>query len=127
MDAQTRSKKRSKRSKKIDPVIEEKKKIAQELYAGVCYVCRRKYGKGFGFHHKEYFYYDLKSDDFVSTIWYHCYLLEIVLNYPGRFWLLCRKCHFLMFLADLEDARFDRLCEVVRSTETRKHVKKLRN
>jgi hypothetical protein len=31
-----------------------------------------------------------------------------------------------MFLADMEDARFDRLAEVVRSTAPRKHVKKLR-
>ncbi len=122
MAVRIRSKKQSKHSH-VDPVLEEKKKIAIELFQGSCYVCRRKYGKYFGFHHKDYEEDDLKSTDFRGTIWYHCYLLEIVLNHPERFWLLCNKCHFLMFLADLDDARFDRLAEVVRSTAPRKHVK----
>ena len=116
-------KKQSKLSK-VNPVLLEKKKIACDLYEGRCFICRRNYGKYFGFHHKDYEDDDLKSTDFRGTIWYHCYLLEIVLNHPERFWLLCNRCHFLMFLADLSDERFDRLAEVVRSTAPRKHVKK---
>jgi len=117
-------KKQSKRSK-VNPVIVEKKNIAYELFEGRCYICRKKYGKGFGYHHNDYLDGELKFNDFNDTIWYHAYLLPLVLEDPERFWLLCKPCHFQMYLADLEDERFDRLAEVVRSTKPRERVKKL--
>ncbi len=126
MAVRTHLRKQSKHSK-VDPVLIEKKKIAIELYYGVCYICRKKYGKGFLYHHKEYEDEDLKSDDFASTIWYHCYLLELILQQPERFRLFCRNCHFLMFIADYEEERQARLWECIKETKPRKHVKKRRN
>jgi len=123
--AKIHSKKQSKSSKTKDPILIEKKKIAKEFFNGCCYICRKNYGKYFAFHHQEYYEDDLTSEDFNNTIWYHTYLLPLVLEEPERFWLLCRKCHFHQWLADIPSDQLGRLFEVVCATKPRKHVKRI--
>ncbi len=119
MVVKTKLKKHSK-SSTLNPVLQEKENIAHQLFQGRCYVCRKKYGKGFGFHHTEYLKGELQSKDFGSIIWYHAYLLPILLEDPKRFFLLCKNCHFQMYLADLNKKQFARLFEVLSITKPRK-------
>lgn len=123
MVAKTKHKKRTK-SSTVNPILVEKRNIANELFNGRCYVCHKKYGKGFAFHHTEYLDGDLQSKDFGNIIWYHAYLLPLVLDDPFRFFLLCKNCHFQMYLADLEPEQFARLFEVLALTKPRSRKKK---
>jgi len=76
-----------------EAVIQEKKRLANSLFKGQCYVCRKPFGKGFAFHHIEYDPARRTHKDFPNTIEYNRYLIPEVIMYPERFYCLCKGCH----------------------------------
>ena len=63
-----------------------------KLFENRCYVCRKKRGKGFVFHHIRY---DGKSyRDYPTSKQYLENLILEIMKEPKNFLLLCRKHHF---------------------------------
>ena len=59
-----------------------------------CFICRKKYGKKFTFHHLDYKSDEKTYRDFKSSMKYNEYILPIIDENPDRFVLLCNKCHY---------------------------------
>jgi hypothetical protein len=76
-----------------DSVLREKKRVALEFFDGKCFVCPKKYGKGFAYHHVEYDPTRKTHSDFKTTIEYNRYVLPEIIAEPDRFYLLCKTCH----------------------------------
>jgi hypothetical protein len=70
-----------------------KEKAAKKL-GSKCYVCHRKFGKGFTFHHKYYVPGEKTYRDFENGDDYNEYIVKIVEKNPKQFLLLCFKHHF---------------------------------
>lgn len=64
-----------------------------KIFNSECFVCRKRYGRGFLYHHLKYFFNEKIYRDFRSTIDYNNYILPIVKENPDRFLLLCSPCH----------------------------------
>ena len=73
----------------------EKREVAK-LYNSVCFVCGKKYGKGFGFHHLFYIDGEQTFKDFKDTYRYHEYVLPIIRSRPNGFLLVCKTHHHLI-------------------------------
>lgn len=103
-------------------VLTEKRRVAIELFEGRCYICRKNYGKGFAYHHKEYDPFRKTHSDFRSTVDYNRYVLPEIVTYPQRFRLLCKICHARIdqprygYLGHIADDKLDRLYEVAKET-----------
>lgn len=69
------------------------KKEAAELFDSECFVCHKKYGRGFLFHHLKYIFGEHTYRDFEDTVKYNLYIIPIVIKNQYRFLLLCKKCH----------------------------------
>lgn len=82
-------------------VLQEKKRVAEELFEDRCFICRKPYGKGFAFHHEIYDESRKTHSDFPNTIAYNRYVLPEIIASPERFWLLCKICH-----AKIDQPRF---------------------
>jgi hypothetical protein len=94
-------------------VMQQKRDVAQ-IFGGVCYVCGRKYGKGFNFHHKKYIEGEKTYRDFKNPLHYTLYVIAMVLVDPDRFVLLCRKHHISVeMLKRYKYETFWRLIQVV--------------
>jgi hypothetical protein len=72
----------------------DRKQIAILLYQERCFVCHKKYGKNFQFHHKEYEKGEKKWKDFKNAEEYWQYVSKKIIENPKRFVLLCKKCHW---------------------------------
>ncbi len=92
-----------------------KRAVATNLFDGVCYVCNKKYGKSFHFHHLSYREDELTYRDFKNNSDYQKYVLPIIEQRPFDFELLCHKHHYLVeILKRFKPERLDRLFDVVR-------------
>ena len=78
---------------KVKRIMEEKKRVAK-LYGGRCFICEKKYGRGFLFHHRKYVQGERIYKDFKSSTAYNEYILPIIeADKEKRFSLLCSPCH----------------------------------
>ena len=106
----------------LEAVYKEKKRIADEYFEGRCYICEKKFGKGFAYHHLDYDPERKNHKDFKNTVDYNRYVLPEVEAYPERFYLLCRICHARIdqprygYLGHIDKERLERLFEVARKT-----------
>ncbi len=108
-----------------DSIKQYRKKVSN-LFDGHCYICLKKFGKNFHFHHIEYRTEELKHSDFNSFFKYNSYVLPIIETMPDKFALLCHKCHRLLgFLQSIKnDSRFERLVDLSRRSRTTKENSK---
>jgi len=96
---------------------EQYRRQVAELFDSVCYVCAKKYGKRFSFHHKRYIpkertYKDFKNNDNNN---YQLYILPIIQQRPQDFELLYHKYHYLVeILKKFNPERLAKLFNVTR-------------
>ena len=76
--------------------VRAKKAIVAKLFGSECYVCHRKFGKGFTFHHLYYLPTEKYYKDFKNGDDYNEYIVEIVKKNPKQFLLLCKKHHIVV-------------------------------
>ena len=92
-----------------------KKAVAITLFDGACYVCGKKYGKRFHFHHIQYRNNELTYKDFGTNLKYQKYILPIIQKRPLDFELLCHKHHYLVeILKRFKPERLEKLFDVTR-------------
>ena len=72
--------------------IYAKKLELAPLFHSRCHGCRKKFGKGFLFHHKYYF----DNGTVYSDKDYHEKIYDEIKEKPEQFLLLCTKCHFII-------------------------------
>ena len=100
----------------------EKERIAREVFEGRCFICQLKYGKGFAFHHLEYDPERKTHNDFKNSHEYNAYIFPELLEFPYRFYLLCKICHARIdqprygYLGHIAKDRLERLYIVARAT-----------
>ena len=95
--------------------IKKWKKQVSALFDSRCYVCEKKYGKKFHFHHLTYKDGELTYRDFTNNDDYQYYILPIIEQRPSDFELLCHKHHYLVeILKRFKPERLERLFDVVR-------------
>lgn len=70
-----------------------KEQVAKKYFKNRCYVCRRKYGKYFQFHHLWYIDNDITYHSFNDTKKYNDALMPLIIQNRKRFLLLCRAHH----------------------------------
>lgn len=99
---------------------EIKKYYAKKYYANRCYVCHKKFGKGFAFHHLYYLKNDAIYKDFKNSNAYHRELEKFINLNPKRFLLLCKAHHHLVeWAASIKDqAKWRRFCKARSLTKT---------
>jgi len=71
---------------------EELRNISKELYDNRCFVCHKKRGKGFLFHHLFY----TRGQYTYRDKGYHKNLINDIRSNPKQFLLLCKKHHFVI-------------------------------
>jgi hypothetical protein len=75
---------------------EIKKRLAKKYYNNRCYVCHKKFGKYFAFHHLWYEESDAIYKNFKNSNTYHVELERFITLNPKRFLLLCKAHHHLV-------------------------------
>ena len=70
-----------------------KEQVAKKYFKNRCYVCHRKYGKYFQFHHLWYIENDITYNNFNNTKKYNDALMPLIIKERKRFLLLCRAHH----------------------------------
>ncbi len=96
-----------------------KKAVAAKHFESKCYVCGKRYGKNFHFHHLTYREDEKIHSDFSSNDKYQEYILPIIEKRPFHFELLCHKHHYLVeILKRFKPERLERLFCVVRRSQT---------
>lgn len=86
-----------------------------KLYESRCFVCHRKFGKRFTFHHLWYTPGEPIYRDFKSKQAYEAYLHPYILKHQDQFILLCTKHHFAVeSLKRFKKANLNRLLKAVR-------------
>ncbi len=104
------TKKQSKRKE-----IKKYKRQVAILFDSKCYVCDKKYGKRFSFHHILYSNNEKTYRDFSNSDNYQLYILPIIEERPLDFELLCHKHHYLVEILKLfKSERLERLFDVAR-------------
>jgi len=99
---------------KKETVKKYKRQIAI-LFDSECYVCQKKYGKNFHFHHLTYRNEEKTYRDFNNNEDYQLYILPIIEDRPLDFELLCNRHHYLVEkLKPFLPERLDRLFDVIR-------------
>ena len=94
--------------------------LAKTHFKGKCFVCHRKYGKGFQFHHLRYLpgKKDARYKDYPSPLIYMKKLKVLIGDDPARFMLLCKPHHnSVTGLKRWSPPRLKRLLKAVRMTE----------
>lgn len=71
----------------------ERKEVAIKYFQGRCFICEKKFGKYFQFHHLHYYKDEKVFSDFRQQKDYWKYVSEKIIEEPRRFMLLCRVCH----------------------------------
>lgn len=104
----------------------EKRKKVSKLFNEECFICRKKYGKNFNYHHLTYRKGELDHSDFRDSYKYNDYILPIIEKMPDKFALLCKQCHRLLgFLQRTkDDDRFERLVDLARQSRNSKQFSK---
>lgn len=76
-----------------DRLSQERKRVAQKCFGGVCFFNpNEKFGKGFQFHHIDYAD-DKRHSDFKNPLDYQEYILPRIEKEPERFICTCKKHH----------------------------------
>lgn len=90
----------------------EKKKLAR-LKRSRCYICHKKFGKGFVFHH---LYYSGDEPDFKADKYsYYAHVFKQVRDRPQQFALLCHAHHYFVEWAKrISDDKFRRFVRLRR-------------
>jgi len=87
-------------------------------FDGKCFVCNKKFGKWFVFHHKKYLNSDKIYSDFKDSWSYNEYVLPIIKRDPNRFALLCKKHHqSVEMLKRFKKDNLDRLIKLVKDSQ----------
>lgn len=73
--------------------IPTRRDLAEEFYRNRCYVCQKKFGKYFQFHHLWYNENELIWKDFKNQKEYWNHVCYEIMEQPERFMLLCKTCH----------------------------------
>lgn len=112
-----------------DSLFEMRKEFAHAHYDGMCFVCQKKFGKRFQFHHKRYIKGDKKWHEFTNPMDYWKHVEEKMLEDPDRFTLLCHTCHHRVDkqrggLSRMNKDKLERLFIVSRETIKEKSVRK---
>lgn len=89
-----------------------RKQVATTLFDGECFVCKKKYGKNFQFHHLIYWEGGKTYRDFTNGDAYQKYILPIIEGNSVFFRLLCNKHHYTIeqlkkFSVDKQERIFD--------------------
>ena len=92
-------------------------------YNNRCYVCHKKFGRGFAFHHLWYLQKDeVHYKDYNSSKKYNEALSKLIINNPRRFLLLCRPHHHYIEwgrnLTRKNPDKFLRFIDAVNKTKT---------
>ena len=69
---------------------------AREYYDDRCFVCHKKFGKYFVFHHIRYVDGEKIYADFENSVDYNIYLCDSIKEHPQDFALLCNKHHHVL-------------------------------
>lgn len=69
---------------------------AEEHFDGKCFVCQKKFGKYFVFHHVRYTDGEKVYSDFDNSVEYNIYLMDKISEHPEDFALLCNKHHHVV-------------------------------
>jgi len=94
--------------------IQDERKETAKILGGKCYVCHKRWAKGFTFHHLFYRKRDRKYSDFPNSEAYNEYVLNVVRTEPDRFAILCIKHHRLVeILKSMKDEKLENLINVV--------------
>jgi len=98
-------------------MVKKYKRQVVTLYNSECYICKKKYGKRFSFHHYTYKKDEKTYRDFKNNDNYQEYILPIIQNRPYDFELLCHKHHYIVEkLKRFKPENLERLISVVRSS-----------
>lgn len=98
--------------------IKKYKQQVAELYNSECYVCKKKFGKRFSFHHKKYYSTEKTYRDFKNNNMYQFYILPIIESRPYDFVLLCFKHHYAVEkLKRFNKDNFKKLVEIVETSD----------
>jgi len=87
------------------------KESVTKLFQSRCYVCHRKFGKRFTFHHK--FYEQDKT--FYTDKDYHARLYKEIRKNPSKFLLVCNRHHYA--IENLKKYSKDVLERLIRATK----------
>lgn len=100
-----------------DEMKKKRAKVAV-VFDNMCFICHKKFGYNFHFHHIKYQSQEKKHSDFKNWIEYSDYILPIIKKNPHRFSLLCNTCHRLISIIQSikNEERFDRLIEMSRKS-----------
>lgn len=92
------------------------KKTMAKKFKSRCFICHKKFGKGFAFHHK---WYDGCEPDYRNKDAYWSYVADQIRKNPGQFRLLCKAHHYLIdrYLKKMSDSKFRRVCKVRRESK----------
>jgi len=97
-----------------------KRQVALSIpFKGKCFVCHKKYGKRFAFHHVTYKKEEKTYRDFNSNDNYQLYILPLIQKNPSDFKLLCHNHHYLVERLKLfRPERLERLFDVVSESKS---------
>ena len=70
--------------------------LAAVYFENKCYVCGKKYGKGFAIHHIRYVKGEKTYKSFLTSESYHEYLADKIRTRREDFALLCAKHHHIV-------------------------------
>jgi len=86
-----------------------------------CYICWKKFGKGFQFHHLWYVEGEPLYSDYGNSSDYRIALAPYIRKSPQQFLLLCRAHHHLVeWGKKMGDVKFRRLCKARRMSRNGK-------
>ena len=92
-------------------IIYSKKLECAPLFSSKCGCCHKKFGKGFLYHHVNYY----ENGVVYSDKEYHEKIYDEIKAKPQDFMLLCTKCHYILeMLKRMNKERFNRIVRAVR-------------
>ena len=92
--------------------VEKKKVAALPRFKSRCYVCWKKFGKFFTFHHLFYLDGEPYHKNYKDSTDYQLAVLPIVKKNPQQFLLLCKvHHHFVEWAKKLGDDKWRRFCK----------------
>ena len=103
---------------KRDMVYEEMLRVAKKgRFHNRCFVCWKKFGIGFHFHHLWYVDGEPMYRDYSNSTDYRIAVMPYIRKNPKQFLLLCTAHHRMVeWLEKMGDVKFRRLCRARRIT-----------
>ena len=109
---------------KRDMAFEQMQKVARNRrFHSRCFVCWKKFGKGFHFHHLFYVDGEPVYSDYSNSTDYRIAIIPYIRKNPKQFLLLCTAHHRMVeWLAKMGNVKFRRLTRARRLTQIGKKV-----